>query len=409
MAFRLFCHVKLFLTCKGLKTVNKTVKKAKMDFSGDNKYLTGIKLSGRSARRPTQDISQAFMVSTVKLEKAEFKYPPSVLASLPHIIRKPENLKYNYGIPANKKIIDAMIDLTYYQPDCEIHFLLPDGTEQIETFKSYTSLNSVAKFFAQELQYTDIDNLVLVRMIGAGLNMRLPTCQMPIGLFHIKDAMWTFEFKFVPKSMPMNKLTANMLNLYINQRAHEPTTIPQADLNNLIDFAAKLVDVAANPTEPNKQKLQVFLDDMNTNPKFEAINSRFAKTGEINITYYQITKDMKMRVWKGVNVPNVHDAKDCVVRRTERGFALTFGENTQYPIPRVFFESFYEFINFAMFENWESVTFRQFDFEPQPRKSGGVPRCYDDSRINFIKPEKLQEVIDSQLEFGRKLEPVDKK
>ncbi|EAX88777.1 hypothetical protein TVAG_036570 [Trichomonas vaginalis G3] len=373
-----------------------------MDFSGDNKYLTGIKLTGRSARRPTQDVSQAFMVNTVRLEKAEFKYPPSILASLPHIIRKPENLKYNYGIPATRNLIEDMIDLTYYQPDCELDFLLPDGSDKTVTVKSYTSLRNVLALFTKDLQYDDLDNLVLVRSIGEGLILRLPACNMPIGLFHVPLARWTFEFKWVPKSMNINPMLANMLNLYVNQRANEPTTMPKETMETIKDFTSKLINVSSNPTEQNKQKVQVFLDDMNSNPKYELINSRFAKTGEINITYFQITKDMKVKIWKGVNEPAVFESKDLVIKRTESAFAMLFGDDAQYPLPRVFFPPFYEFVNFAMFPNWESVKAREFEFDSQPRTKTPIPRVFTDSRVNFIKPEKLQEVIHDQLEFGKK-------
>ena len=373
------------------------------DFVGDQRYFDAVRLQGKSARNPKPDISQAILLKTIILENTELEFPPSVLASLPLIIKDPSNLKYNRGISATKETIMAMLDLTYYDPPVTLEILLPNGTTVEKTYPACTSTVDIGNDLLGEMGI-DVSCVSLVRQFNETEELRIPCCNMPIGVFNIPGAKWTVELRHLPEQLKATKENVQMLKLYLLQRAEEINA--DKSIRDLIfPFVNSFLAENVNLTDADTEKLGKMLHDLNTMEKFEGFRAKNFRTGEINIQRYAVEKDGRLRT-KRNSMPCVYyDAADVIVHKTKSGWDLQYGDKTFFiPLERI--KIFFEFINLSMIPIWESIPKRSFKFEsperPESLPEGTIPRAYEDSRINHIKPEYLQRVIDEQLEFAKK-------
>ena len=373
-----------------------------MTFVGDQKFITSVMLQGRSARNPPQDISQAILLNSVSLQNTEVKYPPSVLASLPLLIKNPEGLKYNRGIPATKETIMAMLDLTYYDPPVTMDILLPDGEEVTKTFAACTPIVEIGEELLGEREI-DLSCVSLVRQFNEKEYLRIPCCNMPIGVFHIPDAKWTFELRCLPERLKATKENVQMLILFLQQRLKEFQ--PEKGVKEQVfTFLNSFMEPTVVLTENDDEKLALMLEDMNKLKKYEGFRAKTFITGEINITRFTVEKDGRLRTKRNSLESVYYDATDVVVHKTKNGWDMQYGEKIFYvPLEKV--PEFYEFINLSMVPIWESIPKRSFTFESPERPENNqeiIPRAYQDSRINHIKPEYQQRVIEEQLEFAKK-------
>lgn len=370
-----------------------------MSFCGEKRFLTSIKLAKRSARRPTQDISQAFLINSVVLQNVELKYPPSILASLPLLIRNPENLKYNRGIPATKETIDAMIDLTYYQSPCLISYLYPDGTTEDVEFAAKETIYDVCQEFIDESGLSPKD-VLLVRQMKDNSELRIPLCNMPIGLFYVEGARYSFELRYLPKTMKLTKSNILMLKLYFLQRSNEfeaESGVKEAVFNAV----EKFLNVSPANVEREEKRLDLMLNDIYTKPKYQGFIYRTFTTGEVNIIKFIVQEDGRVMTQKNSLEPVYFKARDLNIKNDKDGMYLIFGEKAFF-VPMYKRDRFYEFINLAYMTIWEEVPYHEFDFECPARTESVLPRVFEDSKANKIKQEYLQQVIEEQIQLGEK-------
>ena len=373
-----------------------------MTFVGEQKFITTATLQGRSARNPPQDISQAILLNSVTLQNTEVKYPPSVLASLPLLIQNPEGLKYNRGIPATKETIMAMLDLTYYDPPVTLDFILPDGSEVTKTFAACTPTIEIGEELLGERKL-DLSCVSLVRKYNDNEYLRIPCCYMPIGVFYIPDTKWTFELRCLPNALKATKENVQMLLLFLEQRLKEFQ--PEKGVKEQVfTFLNSFLQPNIVLTEKDDEKLGLMLEDMNALPKYEGFRAKTFRTGEINITRFTVEKDGRLRTKRNSQPNAYYNATDVVVHKTKNGWDMQYGEKVFY-VPLEKIPEFFEFINLSMVPIWESIPKRSFTFESPERPENNpeiIPRAYQDSRINHIKPEYLQRVIEEQLQFAKK-------
>ena len=367
-----------------------------MSFNIKKQLLTSLKLSNRDSRTISNEISQCFLINSIDLSDSSLVIPPSCLASLPLILINPKKMIFHKGEIATQEILIKMIDLTYYSPDCELNFLIPSIGLIKKTFPAYTSITEVFKSIYLNYDLVN-ENFLLCRTFLNDFKLYLPLSNLPIGIFHIPEAIWTVSMYNIPKQQNLNLLNILLIKDFIQNRCNEHSPNQQIidELFQKINYFINNPKIS-NPTQILIEEFNNFLKLLNENQKFQFLFIKIFKFG--NNIFKLIDKNIQIN---DINLPAL---KIRVFELENNNFEIGFLNNfIKYLIPNNCYLLLIEFINYCYLEFYSAVSNRDFTFDFPLRGTLKIPRACKDSRILKIKDELLPELYKKQIEFGENL------
>lgn len=371
---------------------------------GDNlrksQYVTSVTLSRREAREIPSEISQSFLINHLTLIGTKLPFPPPTVASLPFLLRNPKNLRYNLGCPGTMDLMSKIIDFTYYSPNVDVDILLPDGVRKKLNVPAFTSIDTL---FNEAIGDLNIQREVVAfkRTIG-DLVLYIPLCNLPISIFNPKGSVFTPEFIFIPKTMDLTRHTAMMLaNIVDKYFTH--LNVERGSKSDVLDKVSGLVNSCKGPiSSSTRKKAQAFLDSIYVEHKYPFLLSRLFRY-ERNL--FCLRGDGMVTVKRGDRNPVDYKASSLELDQLDlENYSFHFGNRKDVcEIPGRDLPQVLELFNVCIAECYRKVPLRTFNFDFPVRSNTDVPRVFADSRVNNIKEEKLQEVIEAQVSLGNRL------
>lgn len=226
-----------------------------------DQFQTSLHLTADDSQDISTSISQQFLIEEVDLGPNYLNIPNSIFASLPLIKKNPKNLRYSNGKCASREILQEMLLLAHFLPDSTIEFQYPSGETIETTFPAGTSLYAVfSHLFPEHLSsYSFIFFVRTQKKTGKRLLLR--PSSLPIGIYDMKDCLWSIEFIYIPEYLKYDKIYIDMLGKWFDDRKSQYNNKKPERKNDFDDFLQQLHQVS------NQEQLVTLLNKVNQNPR----------------------------------------------------------------------------------------------------------------------------------------------
>lgn len=353
-------------------------------------------------------ISQQFMIEKIDLGSDYIYIPNSVFASLPLIKEHPENLIYSNGKRATREIFQEMIFLSHFLPDISFEFQYPSGELRETIFPAGTPLYAVLSHILPELS-SSYSNLFFVRTLkDTGKRLLVRPSTLPVGIFSMKNCIWSIEFIYIPEYIKYNKTFIFMLEKWFKDRKLQYNGKKVEAVKEFDDYIQQIQQITS------QEQVVAFLNKINQNSRAKvrryATSSftikldwgkDFGKDGEHQIVKIKSNKNTligldlssaRIRKDKNQYIFSIRLMKDS---KTVKSFKLTEDDA----------DSLTEFFNIAVIpknaeknpENALSVIFPN----PQQREFS-IPQITSESRINELKLRNTKRLVREQRNICKK-------
>jgi len=371
-----------------------------MSFSPQKLLLINLEISGKEIRDVSSLISQSFLIKSVNLGSTQVSIPPSYFLGLPLILTNPKQLLYIKWGNDNSNIIGKMIDLTYYEPDCEILLKKPNSKQEIRNFPAYTSFLEIFKSVYPHLSI-DTSNYLFCRTFKNQTKLLLPICNLPISVFHIPGSVWTIEFRNFPSSLVLCPDTLLLTKKWISSRINETNPL-LSEVNQLIVGFNEILN-NESVTSSQQEQFNSFLKTVINNRKYNDLLIRVYKSEE---NEFRLNPDRSVTI--------IHSSLQNPLTIPGSKLRLSF-ENDSYnikmnnsddisiPIRMDSVLPLLELFNCCYFDFYASIPPRDFSFDFPPRGTLKIPRACRDSRVMMIKDEMIDTVYRQEMDFGNEL------
>lgn len=353
-------------------------------------------------------ISQQFMIEKIDLGPNFLYIPNSVFASLPLIKEHPENIEYSNGKRANREIFQEMLFLSHFLPDSTIEFQYPSGELKEAVFPAGTSLYIILSNLLPEL-LSSYSFLFFVRTHKeTGKRLLLRPSSLPIGIFDVKDCIWSVEFIYIPEYIKYNKIYIDMLDKWFNDRKSQYDNKKEKQIKEFDDFLQQLHQTS------RQEQLVTLLNKINQNSKAKVRRyetSSFTIKIEWGKEYGKDDEHQIVKIKSNQKTLIGLDLSSARIRQDQNQYIFTIKMLKDPKIVKTYklteedALNLTEFFNLAVIpknaeknpENALSILF------PDPQqKEFNVPQITSRSKINKLKFKNSKRLVREQKRISKK-------
>ena len=163
-------------------------------------FLVELDLSNNKLVHLPESISHCSLLRYVNISGNPMMRPPPVLFSIPGLRAHPENIVFGDGQTCSRALAQAILEDAEKLNQCVLEFIDLEGAKRRVSFTPGTSTR---EFFL--LSHPSAPHLheyvLLVRNCG-GHVMRCALDDVPLSIYVVPDAVWSFELALLPPDMP---------------------------------------------------------------------------------------------------------------------------------------------------------------------------------------------------------------
>ena len=181
----------------------------------DNPYLVELDISGNQLLYVPLAISNCSLLRQVDLSGNPMNRPPAVLFSIPALRAHPENIVFGNGQPCTRQLALSIIGEVSKLGQCLLHIRDLEGRRKKISVAADTTTHDF--FVLAHPKLAHLVSYVLIVRKYKGFVLRFMPEDVPIGLYVLEDAEWSFELKFLPSDLPVSLIPA--LREYVEVQA----------------------------------------------------------------------------------------------------------------------------------------------------------------------------------------------
>lgn len=356
---------------------------------------TTINLDKISSIKISNMISQCFLINEIYLDNFNLSIPPFVLSSLPFVLKNPACIKNSKGIKYDINSIQSMVDLTFFQPDCIIEYVMPNGKCYTEKLNPCTSLKEMYYTLFSKINL-EIDKILLSRSIEQQHILLLPPCDLPIGLFAIPSAKWSVEFKHFPSEAMLNENTIAMIRYWIASRLRMVSfqrSILKEITTKISHFRSKVSERIIKPKD--QLEFNNFLQCLSTDKRYRKLVNRSCS---LSCGEFILTKENFLEFSSNQYGSFVTNSTDFNINNLPEGkYSLCFNNEHTIILDQINFKALSSILNVYIIDFYYLYEHKILNFEIPIRNSSiKIPRIFTDSRANYIKKQLLEKTIEEE-------------
>lgn len=187
----------------------------------DNPYLVELDVSGNQLFYIPTEISNCPLLRHVDLSGNPMNRPPAVLFTIPWLRAHPENIIYGNGQVCTRELATSILADVAKLGQCLFRMTDLEGRRRKISVTAGTTSHDF--FCLAHPRLAHLVSYVFIVRKYKGTVLRFMPENVPIGLYMMEGAEWSFELKFLPSDLPVSLLPA--LREYVEaQSKHIPTT-----------------------------------------------------------------------------------------------------------------------------------------------------------------------------------------
>ncbi|OHT00882.1 hypothetical protein TRFO_32355 [Tritrichomonas foetus] len=175
-----------------------------MEHFFDYPYLVELNLSNNQLWSLPLSISNCILLEHVDISNNPMSRPPAVLFSLPKLRTNPQNIIFGRNQVCTDKLAREIMNESANLNHCMFNFKEFDNSSRLVSFPPETTTLGLFQMLHPEALHL-ADYFVLVRTYKT-YTLRIIPEEVPASLYFMPNAIWSFEIKYLPPSIPISIL-----------------------------------------------------------------------------------------------------------------------------------------------------------------------------------------------------------
>ena len=162
--------------------------------------LVELDLSNNNLVSLPESISQCSLLKYVNISGNPMMRPPPVLFSIPALRAHPENIIFGSGQTCSRELALMILEDCDKLNQCMLEFTDLEGMNRVVSFPASTTIREF--FLLAHPATAFLDEYVLMVRNCRGRTLRFAVNDIPLSLYIIPDAEWSFELALLPPNLP---------------------------------------------------------------------------------------------------------------------------------------------------------------------------------------------------------------
>ncbi|OHT02469.1 hypothetical protein TRFO_30415 [Tritrichomonas foetus] len=236
---------------------NQYITNFPMEHFFDYPYLVELNLSNNQLWSLPLSISQCILLERVDISENPMSRPPAVLFSLPKLRANPQNIIFGKNQVCTNELAHSIMEETYSLTQLRLSFLDFDSSPRIVSVAPNVTTMSLLMMIHPEVNSLK-DYFVLTRAYKDYV-LRIVPENVPISLYFLPNATWSFELKYLPPVILPPVLPLVKRFVYQQADIFKDDVVLQETVKDIIDFH-----------ETGKDKLYQLLANLEKVPRLSA-------------------------------------------------------------------------------------------------------------------------------------------